>query len=424
MTQSLDGDEANLTGYWHLDEGNNSTTINDQTTNNNDGTLVNNTKFVLTAPDILGSTVQLAEGTSASGRMTGDGVSGTPSYAVVTAPTNGSLDLDTTNGQWTYTPTSDTFNGTDSFVLKATGATSGVDQESVAVTVGVDPTLPENYSLDFDGTNDHVFIADDNSFDLTNTFSIEAWINTDTTTGRQRILDKGSAYGFAVEDGGKLIFSASTTDLITTNSHVTAGVWTHVAVVFDSSQDANFYVNGALVQTVAGSVNASATISEQITIGSINNGTESFNGQIDDVRIWNTARSATEITNNYDRQLNGDETGLVGYWNFNEGSGFVATDVSGNANDGAIISGATYKNLVTVPVSASSTYKGLILGEDADGDNLSYANLSDPDKGTVTLSGNTFTYVNDGTTGSDSFTVDVTDEHNVTSTETISIDVT
>ena len=42
------------------------------------------------------------------------------------------------------------------------------------MTVGVDPTLPENYALDFDGTNDHVSIADANSLDLTNTFSIEA----------------------------------------------------------------------------------------------------------------------------------------------------------------------------------------------------------------------------------------------------------
>ena len=113
----------------------------------------------------------------------------------------------------------------------------------------------------------------------------------------------------------------------------------------------------------------------------------------------------------------------MGYWNFNEGSGFVTTDVSGNANDGAIIAGATYKNLVTVPVSATSTYKGLILGEDADGDNLSYANLSAPGNGTVTLSGNTFTYVNDGTTGDDTFTVDVTDEHSVTTTETITMAV-
>ena len=88
MTQSLDGDETNLTGYWRLDEGP-GTTINDQTTNNNDGTLAGNTTWVDTAPDILGSTVQLAEGTSASGRMTGVGVTGTPTYAVVTAPTNG-----------------------------------------------------------------------------------------------------------------------------------------------------------------------------------------------------------------------------------------------------------------------------------------------------------------------------------------------
>ena len=424
MTQSLDGDETNLTGYWRLDEGA-GTTINDQTTNNNDGTLAGNTTWVDTAPDILGSTVQLAEGTSASGRMTGVGVTGTPTYAVVTAPTNGSLDLDTTNGQWTYTPTSDTFNGTDTFTLKATGATSGVDQESVAVTVGVDPTLPENYALDFDGTNDHVSIADANSLDLTNTFSIEAWINPDVVTGSQTILGKDGSYAFALNGTG-LRFTTDSATLNATGVTIAAGAWTHVAVVFDSAQDATFYVNGVSKGTIAGADNANVTAGD-INIGrllSSGTGSNYFGGQIEDVRVWSTARSATEIGNNFDRQLNGAETGLVGYWNFNEGSGVVAKDGSGNANDGAIISGAAYENLVSVPVHAGATYKGLILGEDPDGDNLSYSNLSDPANGTVTLSGNTFTYVNNGTTGDDTFTVDITDEHNVKTAQTITMAVT
>ena len=40
-------------------------------------------------------------------------------------------------------------------------------------------------------------------------------------------------------------------------------------------------------------------------------------------------------------QPTGNEAGLVGYWNFNEGSGNTVTDLSGNGNNGTI-SGATW----------------------------------------------------------------------------------
>jgi len=65
-----------------------------------------------------------------------------------------------------------------------------------------------------------------------------------------------------------------------------------------------------------------------------------FNGLIDDVRIYNRALSETEIADLY-KGNQVDSTGLVGHWNFNEGSGTTAIDVSGNNNTGTIY-GATY----------------------------------------------------------------------------------
>ena len=43
-----------------------------------------------------------------------------------------------------------------------------------------------------------------------------------------------------------------------------------------------------------------------------------FNGRIDEVRVWSAARTATEIDDNYNRVLDGDETGLQGYWRFED----------------------------------------------------------------------------------------------------------
>ena len=110
-----------------------------------------------------------------------------------------------------------------------------------------------------------------------------------------------------------------------------------------------------------------------------------------------------------DRQLNGDEANLAGYWNFNEGSGLAANDASGNSLDGSLQGDATFKNLTTIPVSSGATYKGMILGEDADADGLTYTLASAPEdhngtftlasapedhNGTFTLDGNKYTWRN------------------------------
>ena len=51
-----------------------------------------------------------------------------------------------------------------------------------------------------------------------------------------------------------------------------------------------------------------------------------FNGYFEEFRVWNVARSATEIKENTNKPLVGNETGLVGYWKFDEASGTTAVD--------------------------------------------------------------------------------------------------
>jgi hypothetical protein len=60
------------------------------------------------------------------------------------------------------------------------------------------------------------------------------------------------------------------------------------------------------------------------------------NIHLDEIRIWNTARNATSIRDNMCRKLVGDETGLVGYWRRDEGSGTTANDETSNNNDGTL----------------------------------------------------------------------------------------
>ena len=66
----------------------------------------------------------------------------------------------------------------------------------------------------------------------------------------------------------------------------------------------------------------------------------SFVGQIDEVRVWNVARSEQQIRSDMNTQLNGNELGLVGYWKFDEETEGVVSDATHNENDGKLIGNA------------------------------------------------------------------------------------
>ena len=66
-----------------------------------------------------------------------------------------------------------------------------------------------------------------------------------------------------------------------------------------------------------------------------------FDGVIDDVSIWNTALSQSTIQQYMNCPPLGNEAGLSGYWNFEEGNGSTVNDQTSNGNNG-IINGATY----------------------------------------------------------------------------------
>jgi hypothetical protein len=62
-------------------------------------------------------------------------------------------------------------------------------------------------------------------------------------------------------------------------------------------------------------------------------------GQIDEVRLWNIARSAPEIQNDMLRSLSGSEAGLAAYYQMSDGSGSTLTDDSINNWNGTLLDG-------------------------------------------------------------------------------------
>ncbi len=162
-------------------------------------------------------------------------------------------------------------------------------------------------SLDFDGTDDRVVVADTTPFDFAGEdtpFTLSLWVQLDST-GQQRLINKQRnvtnefLFGIRVNSSSQFDFNIAKQNIaatrVTDPSTAETGKWYHLVGVSDGNEIA-FYVNGELVDgpdTITIS-NANQTVAD-LNIGRFYNATQYTNGRIDDVRIYNRDLSANEI---------------------------------------------------------------------------------------------------------------------------------
>ncbi len=234
------------------------------------------------------------------------------------------------------------------------GTLSAGDNYSIAFTsnylsiISAPITEPGN-ALHFDGVDDYVAIPSV----ATNmeTFTIEAWINPTTIAASGNIaiissktwnyVDGGSVH-FQFENG---IIVLSVNGLAINGwprmkTKLATNVWQHIAVTYSKKDEQiNFYLNGQLNNTI----NATLPLAkiDEATIGAWQN-QRYFNGKIDEIRIWNVARTEDEISANIYNTVSPNSEGLLSYYNFNEGiagtdnTSRVLPDQTSNKNDGTL----------------------------------------------------------------------------------------
>jgi hypothetical protein len=113
--------------------------------------------------------------------------------------------------------------------------------------------------------------------------------------------------------------------------------WTHIAIANGGDNTLHVYKDGASVGDITSTTPQWGTIGTNSSLGVQGNGNSPIDGQIFDFRIWSTERTPTEILDNMNVILAGDESGLVDLWQMQEGTGTtVANQVSG-ANGGSFI---------------------------------------------------------------------------------------
>ncbi|MEM1094706.1 MAG: LamG-like jellyroll fold domain-containing protein [Bacteroidota bacterium] len=200
------------------------------------------------------------------------------------------------------------------------------------------------------------------------TFTAEAWAKPTGGSGRRHIVtsraDGTNGYILYLTETGQLRFwigqgGGNWTEAI--GPVLPLGQWSHVAGTYDGTT-ARLYVNGALVAEQA--THLVPNSSRPLRIGSDTWGTpnEQWVGEIDEVRIWNTARSASALLQTLNRTLTGDEAGLAAYYRF-EGSGATVNDYAssytGNGvNASRVASTVPFANQYAQGTSGSLSIQG------------------------------------------------------------------
>lgn len=196
---------------------------------------------------------------------------------------------------------------------------------------------PKN-CLHFDGVNDNVWCP---SFSPTLTSgTIEFWMNPDgLPNDNARLISNGPNYGtgdeiYLISGNGRIATAGSfvTGDDLASVDPIPSGVWTHVAITADGS-GSKLYLNGVLDDTGGA---AAFSFSSFRMGGQYTAYWETFDGKMDEVRVWNDIRTESEIRESMNKSLTGNETGLVAYYNFDNTSGSVLQNFPLIANDGAL----------------------------------------------------------------------------------------
>ncbi len=229
-------------------------------------------------------------------------------------------------------------------------------------------TAGEDFALSFDGIDDRVLVPWDQSFP-TDVFTAAAWIRlSDPPARRAAIIARGEdddSYNlswqlFVANDGNlQVMLEAANEDnycypgnncvpqgeCTSDDMFLADGEWHHVAVTRDATGTLVFFIDGAEQARCEDTGVPSSDNHQFLSIGATHgvigpppDGVEPpiwfFEGNIDDAAMWNRSLPETEIEALVENGVDLSAPGLVGHWNFDEGTGQDVADSSPAQNDG------------------------------------------------------------------------------------------
>lgn len=246
---------------------------------------------------------------------------------------------------------------------------------SVGIANGQFDNVGPGRSIRFDGIDDLIDLGD-NYHSVNLPFTVSAWIYIDPSVNYAVPIfvtnDNDPIYRgfwffishntiwceFGDGTGGSTPFfrrgkRASVNNVI--------GRWINVCAVMRGPFDISLFINGI---NVGGNSMGESTLTmtssfpgDHAKIGYFlsNNVTYRFKGSMDEVRLWNRALTENEVRNTMCTRLSGDESGLIGYWNFDELEGNLVNDKSLNGHHGSLQGNPT-RSISGAPIGDVSIY--------------------------------------------------------------------
>jgi hypothetical protein len=220
----------------------------------------------------------------------------------------------------------------------------------------------------FDGTTDYVNISPAlTTLPNSTTFSLSAWYKSTSTTASQYILAWGSGssntpYMAIILNRnvttGEIAFehrddaSTNQNNTFYRNASLIDGKWHHVEVIRSSASTYSLYIDGIL-QNTSTTISPSTTTTTKTCIGALcrSANTQFFNGSIDEVKVYNYARTAAQVAYDYNRG------GPIGWWKMDECQGTTINDSSGQGNTGTLTVGATGTQTAAGTCNTSGTVR-------------------------------------------------------------------
>lgn len=200
--------------------------------------------------------------------------------------------------------------------------------------------------LEFDGTDDVVVASNTVGIPSGDSpYTMEALIKPDPSNPIGTIMawgNRGTANestGLRLNGSGQLFHYWWANDIGVTAGNLADGAWHHVATTYDGTTR-SVYVDGVLVGSdTPGTHNA--VMANGLSVGgaffSGNTQQEMYKGGIDEVRVWNIARTQAQISANMSNSLLGSESGLSVYYKFADGTlSATAKDLAGGDNTGTL----------------------------------------------------------------------------------------
>jgi hypothetical protein len=289
-------------------------------------------------------------GSATAGKMVTFATIGGPNHPMTatTGPTN-------TSGQTTMTYSS-TLEGTDTWVARfvdSAGRTQTSNRASVEWTKAVGPVL---HSLAVNGTTGYAEAPNVAKLNVTGDWTLETWFKDEHASGYNHPFAK------LVSKADRNASAEVTYMIVIGNNEMRAGVqhnnqsiyasadlsalgakeWHHAAASFTrSSQFLILYIDGIEVASqTLGVMSDGNTV--PVGMGRGGTGGYYFTGKLDDVRIWNVARTASEIAANFTAEFSSAPAGLIANWKFDEATGTTAADSTAAPDNATLFGGATF----------------------------------------------------------------------------------